>query len=78
MEILRIPVDDELKMGLTVGTAVETFQKLIHLINEYDGKGIEEISISTLKQIIYEAHMSTLDENGLVGMMIADKIKEEE
>lgn len=67
-----------LGMGLMIGTAVESQHQLIELIQEYDKKGIKEVSIEVLKQIISEASMKTISPEGLLGSMILSMKKEAE
>ena len=68
----------DLGMGLMIGTAVESQHQLIELIQEYDKKGIKEVSIEVLKQIISEASMKTISPEGLLGSMILSMKKEAE
>lgn len=65
-------------MGLMIGTAVESQHQLMELIQEYDKKGIKEVSIDVLKQIIAEASMKTIGPEGLLGSMILSMKKEAE
>lgn len=68
----------DLGMVLMIGTAVESNHQLMQLIQEYDKKGIKEVSIDVLKQIIAEASMKTLSPEGLLGSMILSMKKEAE
>lgn len=68
----------DLGMGLMIGTAVESHHQLMELIQEYDKKGIKEVSIDVLKQIIVEASMKTIGPEGLLGSMILSMKKEAE
>lgn len=65
-------------MGLMIGTAVETQGLLMELIRDYEDRGIEEISLLVLKQMIVEASLKTMSPKGLVGQMILNSEKEEE
>lgn len=65
-------------MGLMIGTSVESTHQLMQLIQEYDKKGIKEVSIDVLKQIIAEASMKTISPEGLLGSMILSMKKEAE
>ena len=59
-----------LQIGMIVGTAVEFQNELIKLMQEYENKGIKEISISVLKDMIFESHIKNISSEGLLGMMI--------
>lgn len=49
-----------LQIGMIVGTAVEFQNELIKLMQEYENKGIKEISISVLKDMIFESHIKKI------------------
>lgn len=59
-----------LQIGRIVGTAVEFQNELMKLMQEYENKGIKEISISVLKDMISESHIKNISSEGLLGMMI--------
>lgn len=59
-----------LQMSMMVGTAVEFQGKLMKLMQEYENKGIKEISISVLRDMISESFIKNISPEGLVGMMI--------
>lgn len=60
----------DLQMGMIVGTAVESQRKLMKLMQEYENKGIKEIQISVLRDMISVSFMENISSEGLVGMMI--------
>lgn len=59
-----------LQMSMMVGTAMELQGKLMKLMQEYENKGIKEISISVLRDMISESFIKNISPEGLVGMMI--------
>ena len=59
-----------LQMSMMVGTAMELQGNLMKLMQEYENKGIKEISISVLKDMISESFIKNISPEGLVGMMI--------
>lgn len=59
-----------LQMSMMVGTAMEFQGNLMKLMQEYENKGIKEISISVLKDMISESFIKNISPEGLVGMMI--------
>lgn len=59
-----------LQMSMMVGTAMELQGNLVELMQEYENKGIKEISISVLKDMISESFIKNISPEGLVGMMI--------
>lgn len=59
-----------LQIGMMVGTAVEFQNNLMKLMHEYENKGIKEISISVLKDMISESLIKNISPEGLLGMMI--------
>lgn len=59
-----------LQMSMMVGTAMELQGNLMKLMQEYENKGIKEIPISVLKDMISESFIKNISPEGLVGMMI--------
>lgn len=59
-----------LQMSMMIGTATELQGNLMKLMQEYENKGIKEISISVLKDMISESFIKNISPEGLVGMMI--------
>lgn len=60
----------DLQIGMMVGTAMEFQNKLMKLMEEYENKGIKEIPISVLRDMISVSFMENISPKGLVGMMI--------
>ena len=57
------------KISAIVGTSVVFQQNVLELISEYDSKGITEISINTLKQLMIDSFSENIAQ-GLFATMI--------
>jgi len=57
------------KLSAIVGTSVIFQQNVLELISEYDSKGITEISIKTLKQLMTDSFSENITQ-GLFATMI--------
>lgn len=67
----------KLMTSMMVGTSVEFQHSLMGLMSEYEKKGIQEISIEVLKQMMFESTMKTISPEGLVGSQLKEFLKGE-
>lgn len=64
----------DLQMGVMIGTAMEFQNKLMKLMQEYENKGIKEISISVLRNMLSVSLIENIGPKGLVGTMIREGV----
>lgn len=70
LEEKKSETKDMAKVSTIVGTSVIFQQNVLELISEYDSKGITEISINTLKQLMSESFIENMTQG-----LFADMVK---
>lgn len=69
LEEKKSETKDMAKVSMIVGTSVIFQQSLIELLDEYDSKGITEISTNTLRQLMSDSFVENMTQ-GFFAQMV--------